>query len=227
MLYIVATPIGNLEDITLRALRILKEVDFVLAEDTRKTGFLLAHFGIKKPLISFFEHSEVKKLPWVITELKKGKNIALVSDGGMPTLCDPGYKLVRECRKELLAVSAIPGTSSITAALALSALPHDKFLFLGYLPRKAGERKRVLEKAKFFNSAMVFFESPFRILKSLNDLKEVLGNCQVTIAREMTKKFEEVLELNVEEAIEHFKKIRPKGEFTVILSNRFKGVELF
>jgi 16S rRNA (cytidine1402-2'-O)-methyltransferase len=220
MLYIVATPIGNLEDITLRALRILKEVDLVLCEDTRKTGFLLGHFGIKKPLVSFFEHSEIKKLPGVIEELKKGKNIALVSSAGTPTISDPGYKLVRECRKEKIAVTSVPGASSIINALASTALPHDKFIFLGYLPRKPGERKRLLEKIKSWEAAAVFFESPFRIISSLNSLKEVLGNCRLSIAREMTKKFEEVLEMNAEEAIEHFKKVKPKGEFTVILNNR-------
>jgi 16S rRNA (cytidine1402-2'-O)-methyltransferase len=219
MLYIVATPIGNLEDISLRALRIFKEVDLVLCEDTRKTGFLLGHFGIKKPLASFFEHSEVKKLPGVIEELKKGKNIALVSSAGTPTISDPGYKLVRECRREKLAVTSIPGASSIINALALTSLPHDKFIFLGYLPRKGGERKRLLEKVKFWESAIVFFESPFRILSALESMKETLGNRRVAIMREMTKKFEEVLELTLDQAIEHFKKIKPKGEFTVVLSS--------
>jgi len=220
MLYLVATPIGNLEDISLRALRILKEVDLVLCEDTRKTGFLLGHFGIKKPLVSFFEHSEVKKLPGVIAELKKGKNIALVSSAGTPTISDPGYKLVRECRKEKISITSIPGASSVINALAQTSLPHDKFIFLGYLPRKPGERKKIFERIKSLESAVVFFESPFRILASLNSIKEVLGNCRLSIAREMTKKFEEVLELNVQEAIEHFEKIKPKGEFTVIISNR-------
>ncbi|MDP2924405.1 MAG: 16S rRNA (cytidine(1402)-2'-O)-methyltransferase [Candidatus Omnitrophota bacterium] len=217
MLYIVATPIGNLEDITLRALRVFKEVDFILAEDTRKTGFLLAHFGIKKLLVSFFEHSEVKKIPWVIAELKSGKNIALVSDGGTPTISDPGYKLVRECRKEKLSITSIPAASSITNALALTSLPHDKFLFIGYMPRKPGERKRLLEKIKSWDSAIVFFESPFRITSSLKTIKEVLGERRIAVLREMTKKFEEVLELSTEEAINHFEKVKPRGEFTVIV----------
>jgi 16S rRNA (cytidine1402-2'-O)-methyltransferase len=220
MLYIVATPIGNLEDITLRALRVLREVDFILAEDTRKTSLLLIHFQIKKPLVSFYEHNEAQKIPWVIKELKEGKNIALVSNAGTPTISDPGYKLVRECRKENLPLSSLPGASSITNILALTALPHDKFIFLGYLPRKSGERRRLFGKIKFWDSAIVFFESPFRILTSLKDIKEVMGNKRIAIAREMTKKFEEFLELDLEAAIRYLEKNKPKGEFTLVLDNR-------
>jgi len=220
MLYIVATPIGNLEDITLRAIRILKEVDFVLAEDTRKTGFLLSHLGAKKQLVSFFEHSEIKKIPWVVEELKKGKNVALVSDAGTPTLSDPGYKLVRECRHEKIPISVIPGPSSITAALSCASIPHDKFIFLGYLPRKHNERVRLFGKIKGLEAAIVFFESPFRILSALRDIKEITGNVKIAIARELTKKFEEVLELNIDEAISHFEKTKPRGEFVVVLDGK-------
>ncbi|MCK9614001.1 MAG: 16S rRNA (cytidine(1402)-2'-O)-methyltransferase [Candidatus Omnitrophica bacterium] len=224
MLYIVATPIGNLEDITLRAIRILKEADFVLAEDTRKTGFLLAHFGVKKPLVSFFEHSEVKKIPWVVEELKKGKNLALVSDAGTPTLSDPGYKLVRECRYEKLPITIIPGPSSVAAALSGTSIPHDKFIFLGYLPRKHNERVKLIGKLKGLESAIVFFESPFRILSALQDIKEVTGNVKIAIARELTKKFEEVVESNIEEAILRFEKAKPRGEFVVILDGKEMNV---
>lgn len=223
MLYIVATPIGNLEDITSRALRILKEVDLVLAEDTRKTGFLLSHFGIKKPLVSFFEHSEIKKIPWVIGELKSGKTIALVSDAGTPTLSDPGYKLVRECRKDKLPITVIPGPSSITSALASTSIPHDKFIFLGYLPRKHNERVRLFEKLRGLEAAIVFFESPFRVLASLRDLKEVTGNVRVALARELTKKFEEVFEADINEAILHFEQVKPRGEFVVIIDGKELG----
>lgn len=223
MLYVVATPIGNLEDITLRALRILKEVDLVLAEDTRKSGFLLAHFGTKKPLVSFFEHSEVKKIPWVIEELKKGKNIALISDAGTPTLSDPGYKLIRECRKEKISIVPVPGPSSITTALSVISIPHDKFIFLGYLPRKHNERLKLFEKLKGFEAAIVFFESPFRIVSALRDIKEIAGNKNVAIARELTKIFEEVLELPIGDAIAHFEKTTPKGEFVVIVDGKEQG----
>ncbi|MDD4955755.1 MAG: 16S rRNA (cytidine(1402)-2'-O)-methyltransferase [Candidatus Omnitrophica bacterium] len=220
MLYIVATPIGNLEDITSRAIRTLKEADFILAEDTRKTGFLLSHLGIKKPLISFFEHSEIKKIPWVIEELKAGKNIALVSDAGTPTISDPGYKLVRETRKEKLPVTVIPGASSITAALSITSIPRDKFIFLGYLPRKHNERARLFEKLKGLEAAIVFFESPFRVVASMEDMKSIVGNVKIALARELTKKFEEVFEGSIEEAVLHFSKAQPKGEFVVILDGK-------
>lgn len=220
MLYVVATPIGNLEDITLRALRVLKEADLVLAEDTRKSGFLLAHFQTKKPLVSFFEHSEIQKIPWVIEELKKGKNIALISDAGTPTLSDPGYKLIRECRKEKINVVTIPGPSSITAALSITSIPHDKFIFLGYLPRKHNERVKLFEKVKHLEAAIVFFESPFRIVSALRDIKEITGDKKLAVARELTKKFEEVLELSISEAISHFEKTTPKGEFVIILDGK-------
>jgi 16S rRNA (cytidine1402-2'-O)-methyltransferase len=219
MLYLIATPIGNLEDITLRALRVLKEVDLILAEDTRKTGILLKYFNIEKPLASFHDHNEAQKIPWVIEELKKGKNIGLVSSAGMPTVADPGYKLIKECRKQNLPLTALPGASSVVNALSLSSMPHDKFIFLGFLPRKSGERKRVLETAKNFPHAIIFLESPFRINKTLSDLAEIFGDKYISVAREMTKKFEEIRESAVTEAIEHFKKTQPKGEFVLIIDN--------
>jgi len=220
MLYIVATPIGNLEDITLRAARILGEVDFILAEDTRKTGILLSRLNIKKKLVSFFEHSEERKIPEVIEQLKQGRDIALVSSAGTPTISDPGYKLIRELRKLELPITSIPGPSSIINALALTSIPHDKFSFLGYAPKKASARKKTFEQAKQAKITFVFLESPFRIKSTLQDLKTVFGNHRVALAREMTKKFEEVLELSLDEALEHFSQRKPKGEFTVIVENK-------
>ncbi|MBU2102061.1 MAG: 16S rRNA (cytidine(1402)-2'-O)-methyltransferase [Candidatus Omnitrophota bacterium] len=217
MLYIVATPIGNLEDITLHAVRVLGEVDWVLAEDTRKTGLLLAHYRIKKPLVSFYEHNEVKKTPWVIEELKKGMAMALVSSAGTPTISDPGYKLVRACADEQLTVTALPGPSSIMNALALSVVPHDKFIFVGYLPRKRGERERLLTKIKAWDVTCIFLESPFRIRQTLVDIQTLVGARRVSLCREMTKKFEEVRTLPVDEAIAHVAAGTPKGEFTVVL----------
>ncbi|MCK4519849.1 MAG: 16S rRNA (cytidine(1402)-2'-O)-methyltransferase [Candidatus Omnitrophica bacterium] len=217
MLYIAATPIGNLEDITLRAIRILGEVDLVLAEDTRKTGFLLKHLGIKKDLISFYEHNELKKIPQIIEQLKQGKNIALVSSAGTPTISDPGYKLIKACRREHLPVTSLPGPSSIINCLALTSLPHDKFAFLGYLPRKPSARRKLFNKVKEWEITLVFFESPYRILSSLKVIAEILGNRRITIGREMTKKFEEALELEVEEAINHFNQKAPRGEFVLII----------
>lgn len=220
MLYIVATPIGNLEDITIRASRILGEVELILAEDTRKTGLLLKRLNIKKDLISFYEHNEIRKIPLVIEELKKGKNIALVSNAGTPTMSDPGYKLIKTCREEGIPVTSLPGPSSIVNCLALSSIPHDKFAFLGYMPRKRSARKKLLEKAREWGLTLVFFESPYRILKSLEAVKEALGEVRIVVAREMTKKFEEVLEAGVDEAIDHFSKKEPKGEFVIAIDNR-------
>lgn len=217
MLYIVATPIGNLEDITLRAVRILGEVELVLAEDTRKTGLLLSRLNIKKDLVSFYEHNEVKKIPWAIEELKKGRDIALASSAGTPTISDPGYKLIQACRKEGLPMTSLPGPSSIVNFLALSSLSHDKFVFLGYMPRKENAQKKLLERVKEWGLTMVFFESPYRILKSLRVIKKTLGRVRIGVAREMTKKFEEVYEAGVEEVIEHFTKKAPKGEFVIAI----------
>jgi len=217
MLYIVATPIGNLEDITLRASRILSEVDLVLAEDTRKTGLLLQRLNIKKDLVSFYEHNEIRKIPLVIEKLKKGRDIALVSSAGTPTISDPGYKLINTCREEGIPVTSLPGPSSIINCLALSSIPHDKFAFLGYMPRKKSAQKKLLERAKEWGLTLVFFESPYRVLKSLKVIKETLGGVQVVVAREMTKKFEEVYGAGVEEVIEHFSKKEPKGEFVIAI----------
>jgi len=218
MLYIAATPIGNLEDITLRTLSIFKTADLILAEDTRKTGFLLAHFKIKKKLSSFYEHNEIKKIPAIIKELEQGKNIVLVSSAGTPSISDPGYKLIRECRLKSIPLTALPGPSSVINALSLTSFSHEKFAYLGYLPRKSNACKILLEKCKKWDLALVFFESPYRIIKSLNILQEVFGPSEkIAIFREMTKKFEEVLETSLAEAIEYFTIKKPKGEFTLVI----------
>ncbi len=220
MLYIVATPIGNLEDITLRAIRVLKEVDLILCEDTRKTGLLLKHLKIKKPLASFFEHNEVKKIPQVIEELKRGKTIALISNAGTPAISDPGYKLIRECREQNLAVTSLPGASSIINAIALTSLPHERFVFLGYLPRKKTACKKLFQEIKTWNITFIFFESPYRLIKSLGIAREVFGNPKVAVVREMTKKFEEVKEGSLVEVINCFSTKKPKGELVVVMSSQ-------
>ena len=217
MLYIVATPIGNLEDITLRASRILGEVDFILAEDTRKTGILLKRLGIKKKLVSFYDHTEAKKTSWVIEELKQGRKIALVSNAGTPAISDPGYRLIRECRRNSLEVTSLPGPSSVINALALSSFPHDKFVFLGYLPRKKTQREKLLAKVKDWQVTIIFFESPFRLVESLKALNSIFTNHRVGIFREMTKKFEEIIEAPLDTVIEHFERKKPRGEFVVIV----------
>lgn len=217
MLYIVATPIGNLDDISLRALKTLKEVDFILAEDTRKTITLLKHFGIEKPVESFFDHNEHFKTPQIVRRLKQGERAALVSDAGTPTISDPGFRLVRECKKENITVVPIPGASSLLAALAASSAPREKFIFLGFLPKKEGERKKLLGRLLSWDLTAVFLESPQRINKSLESIREVLGDRKLTVARELTKKFEEILEINTQNAIEYFIGHSARGEFTIVV----------
>ena len=220
MLYIVATPIGNLADITLRAIETLKDVDYILAEDTRKAGFLLSRMEIKKKLVSFYEHNEKRKTVNIIADLKNGLNIALISSAGTPTISDPGYVLVRECRKEEIEVTALPGPSSIVNALSLTSLPHEKFTFLGYMPRKKSARLKLFEEIKNQTITFVFLESPYRVVKSLANIIQIMGNPQVCLAREMTKKFEEVIEGRVSEVIKIVEKRTLKGEFVLILSAR-------
>jgi len=217
VLYIIATPIGNLEDITLRAIRILKEVDYILAEDTRQSSRLLQHLGIIKPLSSFFEHNEEFKIPKIIDDLSEGKNIALISDAGTPTISDPGYKLIRDCKEKGLPVTGIPGPSSVINALVLSSAPRDKFVFMGYIPKKPGERGRFLCKIKANGLTAVVFETAPRLLKSLQAMAEELGECRLTIAREMTKKFEEAREMTVFQTIEYFQEHEPRGEIVIVI----------
>lgn len=223
MLYLVATPIGNLEDITLRALRVLKEVDFILAEDTRTSGLLLKHYGIAKPLSSFHDHNEAHKTAWVVSQIQAGKTAALISDSGMPAISDPGYTLVRACRQQGIRVSVIPGASSIVTALAATAIPHDKFFFMGYLPRKKNACKKILEHAKCMPCALAALESPFRVLATLEAIREVFGDCCVAACRELTKKFEEIIEMPVSEVIAHFQIHPPRGEFVIIIDNKNSG----
>jgi len=223
MLFIVSTPIGNLDDITLRALETLFSVDTILCEDTRKTLNLLKHFqkeGRTIPnLISFFEENEQKKMPEVLTQLKMGLNIALVSNCGTPTISDPGFKLVRECWKEKIKVISVPGPSSPIASLSVSGLPTDKFLFLGFLPNKSGPRIKLLNNVKksleTTPSTVIFFESPFRLVKSLNDLKEIFGDIEITVCRELTKMYEEVLKDNISKIASKFFS-NSKGEFIIL-----------
>jgi len=226
MLYLVSTPIGNLEDIALRALNTLFSVEIVLCEDTRKTLNLLEHY--RKPgqslpkLISYFEENELKRIPEVISELKKGTNIALVTNSGTPTISDPGFKLVRECWKEGIKVITIPGPSSPIAALASSGLPTDKFIFLGFPPNKSGQRIKLFtnlkESLKSISSTVIFFESPFRIQKSLVDLKDVFGDIEIVICRELTKVFEETKKGKISQLIDHFSKVKPKGELVILFN---------
>jgi len=213
-LYIVGTPIGNLEDITLRALRILKEVDLIACEDTRRTNILLAHYNIHKPLVSFHQHSRLKKIDYLLGQLKSGQDMALVTDAGMPGIADPGGVLIAEAIKNKIKIVTIPGPDAITAILSLSGLPIQNYLYLGYFPKKKG-RQTLLRNLKKFPFPIVFFESPQRIKRTLSDIQNYLGDNQIIIGRELTKKFEEVLRGKISEVLP---KIRPQGEFVIVIS---------
>lgn len=186
-LYIVATPIGNLEDITFRAVRVLKEVDLIACEDTRHTKKLLNHFGIQTPVTSYFEHNKLVKGDWIVEELLKGKNIALVSDAGTPGISDPGFNLIRSAIAQGISVVPIPGPSAVVAALSAAGLPTDRFVFVGFLPQKEGKKRRVIEGLREEEGTLIFYESPFRLKKTLGLLQEVLGNRPAALAHELTK----------------------------------------
>lgn len=215
-LYVVGTPIGNLEDISLRALRTLREVDLIAAEDTRRTRKLLARYGIGTPLTSYHEHNKLAKLGLLLETLRE-KDVALVSEAGMPGLSDPGYELVRAAIEAHIPVVPIPGPSALVTALVVSGLPTDSFLYLGFLPRRKAERRRLLSLIARERQTIVAFEAPHRLLASLNDIREVLGNRRIAVARELTKAFEEVIRGNLDEAIQRFSEARPRGELTLVI----------
>jgi len=213
-LYIVSTPIGNLKDITLRAIEVLKSVDLIASEDTRVTLKLLNRYNIKKPLVSIHERSKPEKVKRLVEEMKKeNKNVAFVTDAGTPGIADPGGLLVSGAVKEGIEVIPIPGPSAVTTALSIAGFPGNEFVFLGYFPKKKG-RQTLLQNLKKEERLVVFFESPFRILKTLKDLNEYLGDRGVVICRELTKKFEETYRGTISEV---FPKIKPRGEFVVII----------
>jgi 16S rRNA (cytidine1402-2'-O)-methyltransferase len=216
-LYLVATPIGNLEDITLRALRTLKECDVVAAEDTRRTGQLLKHFGISKPLLSYFQFNEAKRSEEIIERLKRGEKIALVTDAGSPGISDPGERVVCAASAAGLRVESVPGPCALIAALTASGLPTDEFHFIGFLPHKSGQRRKQLEALREFAGTLVLYESPYRIEKVVTELAEVFPDRQVVLARELTKKFEEFLRGTPAELLEATKTRSLKGEFVVMV----------
>jgi 16S rRNA (cytidine1402-2'-O)-methyltransferase len=216
-LYLVATPIGNLEDITLRALRVLKECDVVAAEDTRHSGQLLKHFGIAKPMLSYFQFNEAKRSEEIIERLKRGEKVALITDAGSPGISDPGERVVQAAQAAGLRVEAVPGACALVAALTASGLPTDEFHFIGFLPHKSGQRRNQLEALKQFAGTLVLYESPYRIEKLLNELNEVFPERQVVLARELTKKFEEFLRGTPAELLELLQKRSLKGEFVVLV----------
>ena len=217
MLYLVSTSIGNLEDITLRALRILKEVDLVAAEDTRQTLKLLNHFEIKKPLVSYYEHNKIEKGNQLIRQMLEGKNIALVSDAGTPGISDPGEDLVRLAIENGIEVTAVPGPVAAVTGLITSGLPTGRFVFEGFLPMNKRVRKEHLKNLVGETRTIIFYEAPHKLIYTLKDLYEVLGNRRIVLARELTKRFEEKLRMTLEEAIRKYEEESPKGEFVLIL----------
>jgi 16S rRNA (cytidine1402-2'-O)-methyltransferase len=218
-LYLVATPIGNLEDMTPRAIRILRESVLIAAEDTRHTGKLLKHFEIDTPLTSYFEHNKLNKLDFILEKLTGG-DVALVSDAGTPAINDPGYELVKAALSAGRDVVPIPGPSAPIAALTVSGLPTDSFLYLGYLPHKTSERHRRLREIMSQPYTLVFFESPYRIVESLEDILSILGDRRICVAREMTKMFEEYWRGSVSGALEYFKSQPARGEFTLVVEGK-------
>ncbi|TSC86694.1 MAG: Ribosomal RNA small subunit methyltransferase I [Microgenomates group bacterium Gr01-1014_7] len=222
MLYIVATPIGNLKDITLRALETLQAVDAIICEDTRRTSLLLNHYQLKKPLISMNDYNEIKILNSLVERLKSGENLALVSDAGTPLISDPGYKLVRACLETGIEVDSIPGPSSVITALTLSGLPPDKFLFLGYLPEKPGHRKDTLQKIDILNQKMpqtfIIFVAPHKLIGTLREMKENFGDIEIVLAHELTKIHQSIKKKKISVWLENLNPPAggPKGEYVLL-----------
>jgi 16S rRNA (cytidine1402-2'-O)-methyltransferase len=220
ILYIVSTPIGNREDITLRALRILKEVDLIAAEDTRHTLLLLRHFGIQIPLTSYFEGNELKKKEFILAKLKQGARIALVSDAGTPGISDPGFRLIQTAIGNQIPVVPIPGPSAVIAALSVSGLPTDAFLFKGFLPHKSKKKRDLLQQLEGIRETLIFYESPHRLSETLNDIFDILGDREMVLTRELTKAYEEVLRGKVSEIQNLIRDRKLKGEITLVISGK-------
>jgi len=219
VLYIVSTPIGNLEDITYRAIRILKEVNLIAAEDTRRTSILMQRYDIQNKTVSFNAYNHKKKIPSILEKVKSGESVAVVSDSGTPGINDPCYNLVIEAIEQSIDIVQIPGCTSFVPALILSGFPTNRFVFEGFLPTKKGRKK----KMKFLSTeerTIILFESPYRIKKTLSELKEYFGNRRISISREITKKFEETIRTDFLGAIEHFSGIKPKGEFVLVIEGK-------
>jgi 16S rRNA (cytidine1402-2'-O)-methyltransferase len=216
-LYLVGTPIGNLEDITLRALRILKEVDQIACEDTRHTQKLLSHYDIHKPLVSYHEHNELTRAPELVLTLEQGAKIALVSDAGMPLVSDPGHRLVTLCLRHRIPVVPIPGPSALLASLSASGLPNEEFLFVGFLPARSGERRRSLERLRIEDRTLILYEAPHRVAESVADAREILGDRPACLAREVTKLHEEFLRGKLSEIAASLEERPARGEITLLI----------
>ena len=220
ILYIVATPIGNLEDMTFRAVRILGEVDLIAAEDTRQTLKLLNHYEIKKTLISYHEHNKLEKEGYLIEKLLEEKNIALVSDAGTPGISDPGEELIKSAIEKNITVTMIPGPAALIPAVVLSGFETGRFVFEGFLPANKKSRIERLTSLKDETRTMVFYEAPHRLVSTLKDILDILGDRRISLARELTKKFEEIVRCNISQAIEKYGESKPKGEFVLVVEGR-------
>lgn len=219
-LYLCATPIGNLEDITLRVLRTLREVDLIAAEDTRNSIKLLNHFGIRTSMTSYHEYNKYDKAAFLIQEIKNGKNVALITDAGTPAVSDPGEALVKMCYEEGVEVTSLPGAAACITALTLSGKSTRRFCFEAFLPADKKERRAVLEELKRETRTIVLYEAPHRLLRTVQELLEALGNREASFCRELTKKYEEARQMTLEEAVAHYREQPPKGEFVIVLSGR-------
>ena len=220
VLYIVSTPIGNMEDITLRALRILREVDLIAAEDTRRTGLLLKHFEIQTPLTSYFEGNELKKREYILSKLKEDKNIALVSDAGTPGISDPGFRLIQLAIENQIPIVSIPGPSAVITALSVSGLPTDAFLFKGFLPHKSKKRRDLLKELEEVRETLIFYESPHRFSETLKDILEILGDREIVLTRELTKVYEEIMRGKVSQIQNMIGERKLKGEITLVVEGK-------
>ena len=223
VLFIVPTPIGNLEDMTFRGIRVLKESTLIAAEDTRHTKKLLMHYNINTPTISYFEHNRFTRIPLIVDHLMSGKNVSVVTDAGTPGISDPAYKLIRATIENNIKVESIPGASASVTALSASGLPTDRFLFEGFLPHRKGRRKK-LERLANLEATIIFYESPMRLIRTLNDILEFIGDRPAVIGRELTKVHEEYQRGKVSELINYFKENKPRGEFVVMIGKDDKNV---
>jgi 16S rRNA (cytidine1402-2'-O)-methyltransferase len=216
-LYLVATPIGNLEDISLRALRVLKEADFIACEDTRQTMKLLAHYDIQTRMVSYHEHNEITRAPEIVIDLEQGARVALVSDAGTPAISDPGHRLVSLCVRHGIKIVPVPGASAFVAALAASGMPIEQFAFIGFLPSRQTERRKALRVLAAEPRPLAFYEAPHRLLDTLEDALEILGNRPAVVAREVTKVYEEFLRGHLEQLLADVRKKAPRGEITLLI----------
>ena len=222
-LYIVSTPIGNLQDITLRAIETLKQTHIIAAEDTRRTQILMGHYGIKTPLTSYFQHNKVRKADFLIRLLKEGKDVALVSDAGTPGISDPGFVVIKKALEEGISVIPIPGPAAFLTALSVSGLPTNKFTYEGFLSNKSSQRKKRLKELSKEKRTVVIYESPHRLLKTLADIREIMGDIHLVCARELTKKFEEIRREKVSESVKHFSNTKILGEFIIMFHPKTKA----